>query len=459
MILTVVLEPPHTERKQKLSFVWLDLTRACQALCDMCYNDSGPKGTHGTMTREDWLSALSQVADLGARQVQFIGGEPTMHPNLAELINHALDLGLAVEVFSNLIHIRPGLWPVLRQRGVTMATSYFSDQAEQHDAITHHRGAYQRTKANIKTAVRYGIPLRAGIIDTRDGQHVQEAKAELIALGVTRIGSDKARGIGRGAAGHGSGTACNTPAQLCGRCAHGRAAILPSGEVSGCVMSGGMATAGNVRTTPLAAILASPEWNALAAAIPRPARPGPPHEGCGPAATDSCHPDPAQCAPGKAICVPSVACSPHARAADSAEASPTALVAACAPEDACEPYTIPVEVCGPSTCAPDSDGCIPHADSSLTAQPTTACIPDTPVCGPMLLCAPDSDGCHPHRNNTAVVTNAACVPDSCTPREDSCQPSPGVGERVPAYTATACRPDNDGSDCAPAETPACNPAY
>lgn len=44
-----------------------------------------------------------------------------------------------------------------------------------------------------------------------------------------------------------------------------------------------------------------------------------------------------------------------------------------------------------------------------------------------------------------------CVPDSCTPNEDSCQPSPGV--------VTACNPSSDGSDCAPAETEACGPAY
>lgn len=39
--------------------LWLDLTRRCQLECGHCYNDSGPKGTHGSMEREDWLGVLA----------------------------------------------------------------------------------------------------------------------------------------------------------------------------------------------------------------------------------------------------------------------------------------------------------------------------------------------------------------------------------------------------------------
>lgn len=33
--------------------------------------------------------------------VQFIGGEPTLYPGLTTLVGHALDRGMAVEVFTN----------------------------------------------------------------------------------------------------------------------------------------------------------------------------------------------------------------------------------------------------------------------------------------------------------------------------------------------------------------------
>lgn len=230
-----------------LRFLALDLTRTCQAQCTHCYNQSSPSGTHGEMTREDWLSLLDQAAAAGVTQVQFIGGEPTLHPDIADLINKAVEHAMAVEVFSNLIHVRATLWPVLRQRGVTLATSYYSDQAAEHEAVTAHRGSYAKTKANITKALAYGIPLRAAIVDVREGQRIDQAITELREMGVQRIRTDRLRKIGRG---DNTGQDTHEITELCGHCAKGRAAVLPDGSVAGCVMSGGMMTTGSVRTTP-----------------------------------------------------------------------------------------------------------------------------------------------------------------------------------------------------------------
>ena len=62
-------------------FLWLDLTRKCQLSCTPCFNASGPDGTHGTMTREDWLRrVLDQAAECGVRRVQLIGRSSPQHP-------------------------------------------------------------------------------------------------------------------------------------------------------------------------------------------------------------------------------------------------------------------------------------------------------------------------------------------------------------------------------------------
>jgi hypothetical protein len=125
-----------------------------------CFSDSGPSGTHGAMTPDDWRRVISDAAAMGVREVQLIGGEPTTHPAWPELVDHALSLGLGVEVYSNWFHIKPGWWGVLALDGVTLATSYYSDRAEEHDAITTRPDSYERTRANIAEAVRRGIPLR-----------------------------------------------------------------------------------------------------------------------------------------------------------------------------------------------------------------------------------------------------------------------------------------------------------
>jgi MoaA/NifB/PqqE/SkfB family radical SAM enzyme len=235
----------------RVSFLWLEITGKCQLECVHCYAESGPSGTHGTLTRSDWERVLDRAHDLGAKKVQFIGGEPTMHPDLAALINRALRQDLLVEVFSNLVHVSPSLWKVFSQPGVCLATSYYTNNPDQHEKITHRRGSYFRTKANIIEAVRRSIPLRVGLINIDDDQRVEQARRELKALGVQEIDVDRLREVGRGIRNQQPNIS-----ELCGSCGGDFIAILPDGTVSPCPISRWIAI-GNVRRETLFSILTS----------------------------------------------------------------------------------------------------------------------------------------------------------------------------------------------------------
>jgi len=59
-----------------------------------CYANSSPRGELlGAMARKDWKRVMEQAADNGCGAIQFIGGEPTLHPDIADLISHAKALG------------------------------------------------------------------------------------------------------------------------------------------------------------------------------------------------------------------------------------------------------------------------------------------------------------------------------------------------------------------------------
>src|SRR6266567_7768494 len=121
----------------RLRFLWLEVTGRCQLRCRHCYADSGPYGGHGSMTAADWLRVLDEAVGLGVRNVQFIGGEPTLHPDLPQLVRHALGRGLGVEVYSNLARpLSEKLWALFEMPGVSLATSYYSPDAHTHEAIT-----------------------------------------------------------------------------------------------------------------------------------------------------------------------------------------------------------------------------------------------------------------------------------------------------------------------------------
>ncbi|GAB2839117.1 radical SAM/SPASM domain-containing protein [Lentzea nigeriaca] len=244
-----------------LRFAWLEITGKCQLSCTHCYADSGPRGTHGAMRTRDWSRAISQLAELGVQSVQFIGGEPTLHPDLPSLVDHTLDAGLSVEIFTNLVDIGPRLWDTFSRPGVRLATSYYSDTASQHDAVTRRRGSHARTQANIVEARTRDIPLRAGVIDVSSStfigqQRTRAARDELSRLGVSHVGSDRLRGVGRGAA------SSPSPDELCGRCGHGAVAISATGEVWPCVFARWISL-GNILDTDLSVILSK-----VAAATP-----------------------------------------------------------------------------------------------------------------------------------------------------------------------------------------------
>src|SRR5580658_3145970 len=223
--------PARVKAGPAFSFLWLEITGRCGLSCSHCYAGSGPAGSHGAMTADDWRSVITQAAGLGVSMVQFIGGEPTLHPDFAALLGHAVGAGLAAEVYSNLTHVRDSWWELFACPKVSLATSYYSDDPAEHDAITGRPGSHARTLANIGQAVSRGIPVRAGIIEVADGQRTGPARAELEALGVRRIRTDRVRRLGRAA------SAGPDVSQLCGNCGRGIAAILPSGDVCPCVMA------------------------------------------------------------------------------------------------------------------------------------------------------------------------------------------------------------------------------
>lgn len=278
--------------RTRTTFLELEITGMCQLDCTHCYAHSGPAGDHGTMTVDDWRSVIGQAADLGVTEVQFIGGEPTLHPDFPALLDCAIGCGLKVQVFSNLVAVREPLWERLRRPAVSLATSYYSDCADQHARVTGRRTAHARTRANIARAVKLGIPLKVGIIDIFDGQRVEQARRELQALGVRHIHIDRQRGVGRATTATGVGP---TVEELCGRCGIGRAAIGPQGGVWMCVLSRFLPPAGNVRTTPLRSIVEGEAMTALLAQVPRhpdatACKPNSDGSDCSPAETTACNP-------------------------------------------------------------------------------------------------------------------------------------------------------------------------
>lgn len=277
----MTIAPEAPTRPAVPKFLELEITGKCQLTCpSLCYAKAGPTGGHGSMTTDDWKQLITEAAAIGVRKVQFIGGEPTMHPDFSHLVHHALASGLDVQVYSNLYRVKPEHWELFEHPKVSLATSYYSDVAEEHERVTGRKGSHAATRANIVQALQRGVPLQVGIVEVFEGQRTAQAREELLDLGVRTVNVDRVRSVGRGQV-HVPSTK-----DLCGRCADGRAAIMTDGTVTPCVLGRFLQT-GNAKTDGLAAVFNGKRWADTAASIPRRSAPT---AGCTPADSNDCDP-------------------------------------------------------------------------------------------------------------------------------------------------------------------------
>ena len=287
-----------------VSFLWLELTNRCNLRCTHCYAESGPHaGSHDVLQRSDYERVMTEAADIGCRQVQFIGGEPTLNADLVRHIDFAARRGFTfIEVFSNLTRLDAPLIDCFRTHGVHVATSVYAATATTHDAITKTRGSFERTIASVRRLRRAEVAVRAGVIEMeQNAGQTEETIRFLKDLGVSEVRTDRLRRFGRAAADD------DVPmSELCGSCAGGTLCVAPDGRVSPCIMSKQWSV-GDCRTTSLAEIVQTSDLRAVReqiyATVVAP-RTDPRAESCGPCTP--CSPD-TNCNP----CPPNTNCPPN----------------------------------------------------------------------------------------------------------------------------------------------------
>ena len=74
------------------TLVDLQVTRRCNMGCPHCYASSHPAGEH--MAFEDVVRVLEEIARAGVCQLAIGGGEPLLHPAIAEILEVAHGLGI-----------------------------------------------------------------------------------------------------------------------------------------------------------------------------------------------------------------------------------------------------------------------------------------------------------------------------------------------------------------------------
>lgn len=127
------------------------LTYRCNLKCKFCYagcnETANPCGSGKEMNVEQVKQILDRLyQDAKVPSVSFTGGEPTLCPDLPELVKYAKDLGMRVNLISNGTLITEELAGELADSGLASAQlSLESHRPEAHDRMTGVKGSYEKT--------------------------------------------------------------------------------------------------------------------------------------------------------------------------------------------------------------------------------------------------------------------------------------------------------------------------
>jgi uncharacterized radical SAM superfamily Fe-S cluster-containing enzyme len=78
-----------TEHEQHTCIGLVEITASCNLECPMCYAGSGPRGAH--LSLDEVKQAIDRLVEVEGRPevLQLSGGEPTIHPQFAEILDYA----------------------------------------------------------------------------------------------------------------------------------------------------------------------------------------------------------------------------------------------------------------------------------------------------------------------------------------------------------------------------------
>jgi MoaA/NifB/PqqE/SkfB family radical SAM enzyme len=372
---------------RQLYLVWLELTNVCNLECVHCYCESGPDvRVTQPLTHDEYCAVIDSVADYGCREIQFIGGEPTLYKQLIPLIERARQRGMGVEIFTNATFLSNALLAACKRLNVRFATSFYSHNPAVHDAITTKSGSFEKTVSGIKKIVAAGLSIRAEIILMDENINDLAAASTLLkSLGVDTIRANRQISVGRAAK--------DVPLQgksvgLCGRCGDGRIAIAPDGQIYPCIMSRGNSL-GSIRSNSISEIMQGKTLQIFRKRFPASSKS---LVSLGGALQDFADPLRMDCSPNQA-------CGPNSEApneGDPRPRDPNETV----PQNDCSPN----QACAPNVAVPTKDPQSDEVRSPNDAEREKDCSPNQ-ACGPNFVQPDDQElfrDCSP---------NQACSPN------------------------------------------------
>jgi MoaA/NifB/PqqE/SkfB family radical SAM enzyme len=149
------------------SYVKIDIgvSEFCNLKCQMCRRPSEAK-----FIEAEWCKrVLTEATRLGVEVLSFSGGEPFVHPKIVDILEHAFNLGVRVQMVSNGTLIKRHQLDLLSK--LDCLTISVDGLGEVHDRIRGQDGSFARTERLLKWLPETTISWGTNTVIQRDNVH------------------------------------------------------------------------------------------------------------------------------------------------------------------------------------------------------------------------------------------------------------------------------------------------
>ncbi|TKB66493.1 MAG: radical SAM protein [Nitrospira sp.] len=146
----------QTRRPEGVTF---ELTYGCNFKCVHCYNPTH-RALPYELTTSEICEILNQIADLGVLTVTFTGGEPSVRPDIDDILRHARQQGLIIHLMTNATRITPSFTDLLHEVGVSqIEVSIYGATETVYEQMTAIPGSYRQFRQGLLNLAAAALPV------------------------------------------------------------------------------------------------------------------------------------------------------------------------------------------------------------------------------------------------------------------------------------------------------------
>ena len=139
--------------------VTFELTYGCNLKCVHCYNPTHRALPH-ELTTPEICALLNQIADLGVLTVTFTGGEPSVRPDIGDILRYARAQGLMIQLMTNATRITPSFTDLLHEVGVSQINvSIYGATDTIYERMTGVSGSYPQFRQGMLHLAAAALPV------------------------------------------------------------------------------------------------------------------------------------------------------------------------------------------------------------------------------------------------------------------------------------------------------------